>query len=89
MADTKKRFKVILDRPACIGAATCVAAAAKHWKMAEDGKVDLLDSKRSADNAVQEKSFDAADLEEMKLAAESCPVHAIRIIDTETGEELV
>jgi ferredoxin len=83
-----KRFKVILDREACIGAAACMAVQPRRWKMMDDGKVDLLGSKRSPDGRRQELHFTAEELEDFKLAAESCPVNAIYIED-EDGKKVV
>ncbi len=70
------KFKIIYDREACIGAAACVAVCPKHWKIAADGKADLLGSKKTKDGKF-EKIVD--EVECNQEAADSCPANAIKI----------
>lgn len=68
-------MKVILDREKCIGCGSCVSACSEHWEMAEDGKVNLKDSKEEGDQQFKE-------MEEVgcnKQAANLCPTQAIKI----------
>lgn len=39
-----KKYKVVFDKKACIGAAACAAVAPDYWEMQEDGKAHLIDS---------------------------------------------
>jgi ferredoxin len=71
-----KRYKVIFDREACIGALACNAVAPELWLLADDGKVDLKGAKKRDDGKfeliIEEKEFTLN-----KEAADSCPVYAI------------
>lgn len=69
-----KKWKIVIDRDLCIGAASCVALA---------GKTFALDSENKA--VVLEGEGDPQEL--IKLAAESCPTKAIILVDEETGEQ--
>ncbi len=80
------KFKIEYDRENCIGAGVCVAVDEKHWKMASDGKADLKGGKK--DNDIFVREIDGSELEEVKAAAEGCPVNVIHIID-EKGKKLV
>ncbi|RME78203.1 ferredoxin [Candidatus Woesearchaeota archaeon] len=71
------RYKIVYDRNGCIGAGAC-AAVSKNWKMNDlDNKADFL-----------EAEFSEEDLEHNLDAARMCPVQVIKIINTETGEEV-
>lgn len=91
-----KKYRVVYDREACIGAAACAAVAPEFWKMADDGKADLVGHTRDEDGK-QVLIIDGDALgEELKKrlelhveAAEVCPVQAIHVYDEETGEKLV
>lgn len=81
-----KKFRVEYDREGCIGAGVCVAVDEKDWEMNADGKADLKGGKKDDDISVKE--IDESGLEEMKAAAEGCPVNVIHIID-EKGKKLI
>ncbi|MFH0971033.1 MAG: ferredoxin [Candidatus Micrarchaeota archaeon] len=82
------KYKIDLDRDGCIGAAVCEAVCPKHWKMADDGKVNLAGGEKG-DGEFYSKEIDQEDFESMKLAADGCPVKVIHITNKETGEKLV
>lgn len=82
------RFIVQLDREKCIGAAACVAAAPKLWKLGEDGKTNLIGGEKNTDNTVQTREISEKDLKAHLEAAQACPVNAIHI-RKETGEKLI
>lgn len=70
----KKIKKIIVDRKACIGAATCIVVSPDSFE---------LDSENIAvvkDNAL-DKSYD-----ELLMAAQSCPVSAITLIDDDGNQ---
>lgn len=74
----EKRYKIEYDRKGCIGAGTCEAVCPKSWKIADDGKANVLI-----------KEFDEESLKCNMDAAESCPVNVIHIIDKKTGKQLI
>jgi ferredoxin len=69
-------MKVVLNRNECIGCGGCVAICPGNFKMADDGKSELIDSRKNGKNDM-EKEVD-------KLgctldAANGCPVQCIHI----------
>jgi len=91
----EKTYKIVYDRSVCIGAAACAAVAPDFWKMAQDGKADLVGCKdEDGMQVLIVKESEMTDnmrnvLELNKEAAEVCPVQAIHVYDEETGEKLV
>jgi len=73
MSNTKK-WKIVIDRDLCIGAASCVALAMKTFELDSENKAILLEGEGDPPNMI-------------KLAAESCPTKAIILVDAETGEQ--
>ena len=68
------KYKVLILRDKCIGAASCVAIAPKVFGLDKEQKAFLI----SQD-----------ELDDMKLlAAQSCPTAAIVITNVETGEQV-
>ena len=67
------KCKVEIDKDKCIGAGSCISVAPMTFRMGVDNKVELIDQDGNSD-------------EEKTIAAASCPVSAIKIINTETGE---
>jgi len=76
MTDSKYKVKVIRDK--CIGAASCVAIAAKTFKLDKEQKAVVL-------SQVQGEDGDSDD--DKLLAAQSCPTAAIIVTD-ETGKQI-
>ena len=70
-----KRMSVKVDRDLCIGAATCVAVAAKAFDLDTEAKAVILDS---ADEETREAIIEAA---------KACPTAAI-IIHDENGKQI-
>ncbi|HSW89929.1 MAG TPA: ferredoxin [Patescibacteria group bacterium] len=68
------KYKVTVNRPKCIGAASCVAIAPKVFG---------LDDKQLA-YVISEDELDDIKL----LAAQSCPTAAIIVEDVETGKQV-
>lgn len=61
-------MKTVVDQDACIGCGLCPSIASEVYEMREDGKAhEMVDS-------VPEKLHD-----DVKEAAESCPVNAIAV----------
>lgn len=72
---TVKGMKVYADRDLCIGAATCIAVAAKAFDLDSEAKAIILDS---ADEETRETIIEAA---------KSCPTAAI-IIHDKDGKQI-
>ena len=60
--------KVEVDRDICIGAAPCVTVAPGVFQLDEENKAYIVDQ-------------NGADAETILLAAQACPVQAIKIFD--------
>lgn len=58
--------KVIVDRPACIGAGSCAVLAAKTFELDEEAKAVVIDEHGDSDEDIIE-------------AAKSCPTDAITL----------
>lgn len=69
-----KISKVEVDRDACIGAAPCVTVAPGVFQLDEENKAYVVDQ-------------NGADAETILLAAQACPVQAIRVFD-ENGVQI-
>lgn len=73
MTDVPKPVKIArveVDRDLCIGAAPCVVVAPGVFQLDEENKAVVIDQK-------------GADDETIMLAAQACPVQAIRVFDEE------
>ena len=81
-------FKILHNRPGCIGCGACAAVAPEFWVMDYDEcKSDVKDANRRKDGW-EEKEMQGKDLEINKEAAQSCPVRVIHLKD-KAGNELV
>jgi len=67
------KYRVVVDKDKCIGAGSCVNLAGLTFRLGDDNKVELIDQDGNGD-------------EEKLVAAQACPVMAIKIINTATGE---
>ena len=83
-----KKYKILHDRPNCIGCAACAAVAPDFWVMSEDGKSDIIGCK-NRDDEWEELDIDEKDYQVNKEAADSCPVNVIHIVNKETGEKII
>lgn len=81
------RYRIIYDRTGCIGAGTCEALDPDDFKLVEDGLADLVDAD-DEQGGVWEKEIPEDRMEAALDAAKGCPVNVIRVVDTETGEQL-
>lgn len=79
------KIKVIYDKSTCIGAAACAAMDPKYFEIDSDGKAILKGAKEVEGKFVLEID----DNDDTYQAAESCPVRAIKLINLETGEEII
>lgn len=74
MNNSMGKYKVKVLRDKCIGAASCVAIAAKTFKLDKEQKAVVLSQDADADD-------------DMLLAAQSCPTAAIVVTD-ENGKQI-
>jgi len=70
-------MKIIHERTKCIGCGNCAAICPKFWKMAEDGKSELLGSKVNSQTGNYELEVERVECNQS--AADSCPVTIIHI----------
>jgi len=84
-----KKYKVVLERTNCIGAASCTIVYEERWQMSPDGKVNIQGAEKKESNQIQELIFEEKELELMQQAAKSCPVNAIHIYDTKTNKKVM
>lgn len=77
------KIKVIYNREGCIGAAACVAIAPKFWKLADDGKADLLGASfdPKTNRFVLEIEVREEDFILLRDSAQACPVQVIEVIE--------
>ncbi len=59
-------MKITIDKDKCIGCGACTALAAKTFRLGDDGKAEVIEPAKDKE-------------EDIKNAAESCPVEAIKI----------
>ncbi len=67
--------KVIHQIEKCIGCGNCVVAAPEHFEMGDKGKAHLIDAEEENSNEVKKVKI----TEELKQAANSCPVQCIKL----------
>ncbi|MDY6769237.1 MAG: ferredoxin [Candidatus Nanohaloarchaea archaeon] len=80
-------YKIVYDRTGCIGAATCEALDPQDFELVEDGLADLKGGEETSDG-IWEKEVPEEREEEALEAAKGCPVNVIKIIDTDSGEQV-
>jgi len=88
-------MKIVVDQDACIGAASCVAIAAKTFALDQEGKAYILneapDAERQTENneVIVSQATEGMDVREMIIeAARSCPTLAIKLYEDD-GTEIV
>ena len=79
------KIKIIYNRETCIGAAACAAMDPKYFEMDSEGKAVLKGAKEIDGKFILEID----DNDDTYQAAESCPVRAIKLINLESGEEII
>jgi len=72
-------MKIIHKRNECIGCGACALVCPKYWRMGEDGKSNLLGSKKNDKEGYYE--LDIKNVNCNKEAEKACPVNIISIID--------
>ncbi|MEM3126855.1 MAG: ferredoxin [Candidatus Woesearchaeota archaeon] len=88
---TKKKYKIEYERESCIGAGACTVVSPYLFQMDNENKATMI--KEGAKKTPKKEEIilelDQDELEELKQAAEACPVNVIHITDLETGERLI
>ncbi|MEK6863463.1 MAG: DUF4346 domain-containing protein [Nanoarchaeota archaeon] len=87
MATVGRRLKVEFTQDKCIGNGACIVASHDFKFLENENKAELKGSCRQGKLMVLEKIFSKP--EHLINAANSCPVNAIRVLDAESGEEVV
>ncbi len=82
------KYKVVLEREKCIGAATCVAVYSERWELQEDAKVSIKAEEVIKDGDNEIFWINEEELEKFKESAEVCPVNVIHIYD-EKGNKII
>ena len=90
MADTSKAVaKVTVDRGLCIGAGSCISAVQGVFQLDEENKAVMLlkgDAKTSDATEKGQLANDGATDADLFAAAQSCPVMAILLHDSEGNQ---
>ncbi len=76
-------MKIILEREKCIGCGSCQALCPKYFKLIEDGKSNLIGSKKDSKTENEELEVEKEDC--IKEAADACPVQIIKIMHPASG----
>jgi ferredoxin len=84
------RYRIIIDRNLCIGAATCVALEPKVFQLDKENKAVLIDPQDPAKthNEFVYEVNGGFEKESILMAAKSCPTNAIIVMDEETGKQI-
>lgn len=87
----KKKYRVVYDRPNCIGVLTCAAFYPSRWAINEkDAKADLVGGvENQKQPGMFTLEFTEEELSRFKESAEVCPANVIHIYAIETGEKIV
>lgn len=83
----EKKYKIVYDRDKCIEFGGC-AAASHQFVIANDSKADLINSIKNGEG-FYELEINGEELSKNRDAAEICPAKVIKIIDLDTGEQIV
>lgn len=86
---TIHKLRVEYNKGTCVGAQTCVRASPHHFEM-QDGKAHLKGSRKHTDGLlILETECDNDHFVKVIEAANACPANAIKVINKETGQEIV
>ena len=70
--------KIVLEREKCIGCGSCAALCDKYFKLADDGKSQLLDSEENTEGNYE---LEVEEIGCARQAADGCPVQIIHILE--------
>lgn len=79
------KIKVVVDPDLCIGAASCVTISPATFRMNDENKAYVLDHGEEPNGPTYERELEVseAELDEIILAAQSCPTLAVFVFDEE------
>jgi ferredoxin len=69
-------MKIIHEKKKCIGCGLCATICPKFWEMTDEGKSQLLNSKKNGEGNYEIEVDDVACNQE---AADSCPAQCIKV----------
>lgn len=83
------KIKVVVDPDLCIGAASCVTVSPATFRMNEENKAYVLDHGEEPGGPSYEREMEVTEgeLDEIILAAQSCPTLAVFVYN-EAGDQL-
>ena len=81
-------YRIVYEREGCIGAASCSAVHPEEWKLDDENKAVLKNSKEIKPS-IFELEIEEEKLEQHLASARACPVNVIHIYNKETGEKLI
>lgn len=81
------KYKIVHDRPGCIGCGACVAVAPDFFEMGSDGKSSLKGANKVGET--EEREIDEKDFAPNNEAAKGCPVNVIHLTDLESNKQLI
>jgi len=74
------------DKNKCQSNFVCTAVDPDHFQEADDGKVELIGG--TVEGNIHTLEVDESEKTRAQQAADGCPMMAIELIDTESGETL-
>jgi ferredoxin len=80
------KIKVKVDPDLCIGAGSCAIVDPQTFEMNDENKAYVLDHGKNEDIYEREMEVTDAELADVLLAAESCPVLAVVVYDDEGNQ---
>ncbi|MFP4135799.1 MAG: ferredoxin [Candidatus Acetothermia bacterium] len=80
------KYKLKYDKDACQSNFVCTAVDPGHFKEGADGKAELIEGKEEDGLATLEVGED--DKSAAKQAANGCPMMAIELVESESGETI-
>ena len=87
------KYKIVIERGNCIGAFSCVAVGGGEDLLEMDeveGKINLIVPEAVRDSTTHELITEDKELiNQIVKSGEVCPVSVIKVINIETGENLV
>ena len=80
------KYKLKFDKDACQSNFVCTAVDPEHFTEADNGKAEMTGG--SWDGNIQTMEIDESEKQAAQQAAEGCPMLAIELIDTESGDTI-
>lgn len=81
------KLTVKVDHAACSGIASCIEVSEKFFKLDDENRAVVISNETGEAEVEQELNVSDEDAKQIVLAAESCPMVAISVVD-EDGKQL-